>query len=574
MRLVAASAIDVAIVMAIALVATSLLRRRSAALRHWILAAAIVAATLMPILEAVLPVWNLPLRSAPAAETSIVVIVEGVQPVAGSIAASSGPAASRFVNRWDLMVIAVWMGGVIAALVVLATGLMRLRALIHRSSRVTESSLHSLVRASANAYGLTMPVRMLYSSHPTPVSLGWLRPTILLPSDAAQWDQQRMQVVLRHELAHVARRDWPIQMTAALLCCVHWFNPLAWMAYRALRRESECACDDLVMGSGVDATDYATHLVAMAQQAGSQASLWSPATAMAHASMLEERIQAMLDTRLNRDPLTLRARIAAVAVLTLLVLPVAAFTADARAQNGGRAAASAPQAGSIVGVLYDQHSGLLPGAEVLLTEDRTGTTLTARSDQSGSFVFSDLPAGDYTLVTALPGFARVKNLIRVAPGASVRRNITMPLGTVQESISVRSDGSPSTTSQRSALRPTREIPEPRVASPCVGRIGGCIKPPTKVLDVKPIYPPGLAAAGVEGEVVLNGRIGIDGYMSDIQVVGLKASELEFSTSSGMPHPDLVAAALEAVRQWEFNPTLLNGAPVEAAVMITVRFNTR
>ena len=150
----------------------------------------------------------------------------------------------------------------------------------------------------------------------------------------------------------------------------------------------------------------------------------------------------------------------------------------------------------------------------------------------------------------------------------------MPLGTVQESISVRSDGSPSTTSQRSALRPTREIPEPRVASPCVGRIGGCIKPPTKVLDVKPIYPPGLAAAGVEGEVVLNGRIGIDGYMSDIQVVGLKANELEFSTSSGMPHPDLVAAALEAVRQWEFNPTLLNGAPVEAAVMITVRFNTR
>lgn len=574
MRLVAASAIDVAIVMAIALVATSLLSRRSAALRHWILTAAIVAAVLMPVFEAVLPAWNLPLRSAPAAQTSIIVAVDGAEPIAGSIATAGGAAASGFFDRWDLVVIAVWIGGVIAALVVLATGVIRLRALIHRATRVTEASWHNLARASARAYGLTMPVRMLYSSHPTPVSLGWLRPTILLPSDADQWDQQRRQVVLHHELAHVARRDWPIQMTAALLCCVHWFNPLAWMAYRALRRESECACDDLVLGSGVDATDYATHLVAMARLAGSHASLWSPATAMAHASMLEERIQAMLDTRLNRAPLTMRARLAAAAVLALLVVPVAAFTADAHAQNGGRAAGTAQQAGSIVGVLYDQHNGLLPDAEVSLTEDRTGATLSGRSDQSGSFEFHDLPSGDYTLVTALPGFARVKNLIRVAPGASVKRNITMPLGTVQETISVRSDGSASTASQRSAIRPTREIPEPRLPTACVGRIGGCIKTPRKVIDVRPIYPPGLAAAGVEGEVVLKGRIGIDGYMSDLQAVAFKADQIEFSPSSGFPHPDLVAAALEAVRQWEFNPTLLNGVPVEAGVTITVRFSTR
>jgi protein TonB len=107
-----------------------------------------------------------------------------------------------------------------------------------------------------------------------------------------------------------------------------------------------------------------------------------------------------------------------------------------------------------------------------------------------------------------------------------------------------------------------------VASPCVGRIGGCIKPPTKVVDVRPIFPAALAAAGVEGEVVLNGRIGIDGYMSDIRV-----NDTASAASSGTPHPDLVAAALEAVRQWEFNPTLLNGVPVEAAVTITVRFNT-
>ena len=574
MTLLAASAIDVTLVLAVGLTATALLKRRSAAFRHWILTATIVVGGAMPVLELLLPAWRVPLPASPATSSAILVSIDavgstGVDPVA------TPTEAVRIGSRWDLALLIVWSSGLLAALGVLGVGLGRLRRLIRRAEPVTEAKWRDAATATARELEPSRNVRMLYASHPTPVSLGWLQPTILLPADARNWDHDRIRVVLRHEFAHVARLDWPIQMAAAILFSVHWFNPLMWMAYRGLRRESERACDDLVLRSGIEPADYATHLLDMARQAGTQPSLWSPATAMAHATMLEERIQAMLDTRLNRDTVTTRARIAAAAVLVLLVLPIAGFTTAAPVREAGAAATESQAApGSIVGVLYDQHNGLLPDVEISLTEDRTGSILTARSDQSGAFTFRDLPPGDYTLVTSLAGFARVRNLIRVASGASVKRNIMLPLGQVQETVSVVSDGTTSKATTRSSPALSREIPEPRVPSPCVGRIGGCIKPPRKVVDVRPVYPPGLAAAGVAGEVVLNGRIGIDGYMSDLQVVGVSSNEIESSTTSGMPHPDLVAAALEAVRQWEFNPTLLNGVPVEAAVTITVRFNTR
>ena len=69
--------------------------------------------------------------------------------------------------------------------------------------------------------------------------------------------------------------------------------------------------------------------------------------------------------------------------------------------------------------------------------------------------------------------------------------------------------------------------------------------------------------------MLNARVGIDGYLSD-----LKVADVGGAAAASGPHPDLITAALEAVRQWEFNTTLLNGVPVEANVTITVRFSTR
>ena len=86
----------------------------------------------------------------------------------------------------------------------------------------------------------------------------------MLPADASDWPEDRIRIVLGHELAHVRRGDWLVQMAAELVRSVYWFNPLVWIACRRLRLESEQACDDAVLKMGVEGSAYATELVDLA----------------------------------------------------------------------------------------------------------------------------------------------------------------------------------------------------------------------------------------------------------------------------------------------------------------------
>jgi TonB family protein len=89
------------------------------------------------------------------------------------------------------------------------------------------------------------------------------------------------------------------------------------------------------------------------------------------------------------------------------------------------------------------------------------------------------------------------------------------------------------------------------------RVGGGIKPPTKVRHVNPAYPVIAQSARVQGVVILEARIGIDGKVTNARVL--------------RSIPLLDQAALEAVRQWEYTPTLLNGVPVPVIMTVTVNF---
>ncbi len=89
------------------------------------------------------------------------------------------------------------------------------------------------------------------------------------------------------------------------------------------------------------------------------------------------------------------------------------------------------------------------------------------------------------------------------------------------------------------------------------RVGGNIKPPAKILDVRPVYPEVAEKAKVQGVVIVETLIGPDGKVQDARIL--------------RSIPLLDQAALEAVRQWAFTPTLLNGAPVPIVMTVTVNF---
>ncbi len=103
-----------------------------------------------------------------------------------------------------------------------------------------------------------------------------------------------------------------------------------------------------------------------------------------------------------------------------------------------------------------------------------------------------------------------------------------------------------------------EAPPPPPPPPTAPvRVGGNIKPPTKTRDVKPIYPPIAQSARVQGVVIIEATIGADGRVKEAKVL------------RGQPLLD--QAALDAVKQWQFTPTLLNNVPVPVIMTVTVNF---
>jgi TonB family protein len=260
----------------------------------------------------------------------------------------------------------------------------------------------------------------------------------------------------------------------------------------------------------------------------------------------------MLNVRLNRDPLTRRGRIAALLLVAMVAFAAAALSTGASAQGRG----------SISAVVYDQAGGVLPAVAVQILHVDSGRVSTTDTDRTGSFTLRDIPSGVYELTMGQLGFATVKATVDVRPGDRIQRNVVLPLGSLEESVTVIGSRVPGRAQEAAAPapRPVRDIPPPRAPAAWAGGMGGNIKQPTRAVDVKPRYPAELEGTGAAAIVTLTARIGMDGYMLDLKDV-----------SATQAHPAFVASALEAVRQWEFNPTLLNGAPVETNITITVRY---
>jgi beta-lactamase regulating signal transducer with metallopeptidase domain len=625
MNLLIAATLDLTIVIALALAVTSLLSGRSASLRHAIVAAAMLAAAAGPVFEAIVPQWEVPIAWGTAqyeASTLALTSSAAPEPLEAATAVSSPQPIA-----WMQLLVFAWIAGVITILGRLVTGLVRLKRAARRCRLVDAGAWHDLTRELSWRHRLRYPVVVLQSADTTLLlTWGLFRPKILLPAGSDTWSAQRREVVLAHEIAHIRRHDWALQIAAEMLRAVYWFNPLVWVACRRLRQESEYACDDAVLDAGVEPTEYATHLLDVARLAVGHTRSWAAAPAVALPSTLERRIAAMLSQHRNRAPLTRRAYALAVAGVVVVTVPIAAINVTARAadpvatvaagrdvalvtgdtpnaplprptpaaaRNRPPAAAAQQSPAAITGVVQDQSGAVLPGAELTLTDTEFGVRNTAVTDATGSFGFRELQPSRYELVFKLPGFATVTNVMSVAAGANIERRVTLPVGTLQETITVGCSGAPvavgassgrvaamltrgsaeqafvATDGQRALRRSwTRAeasaAPQDQTATgPRPVRVGGQIRVPRQIFKVNPVCPRTIAPAN-DTVVNLVGRVGVDGYMNDVRLVARE--------TAAPPAPEFVDSALEAVRQWKYLPTLLNGEPIEVNISILVAYS--
>jgi beta-lactamase regulating signal transducer with metallopeptidase domain len=556
MNLLLETAIKVSLVVALGLLAASLLRRGSASLRHWMLAASMAAALATPLLVQWAPAWRLPVAapvtsdargSGPERTTSRREPRIGITTSVDGESLNTAPTSLPFDPT--SLVIGVWLAGVVVNLSGLLLGFWRLRRIAAAATVVREGPWAVITRLLSAQFGLRRSVTLLQSDRPASlVTWGCLAPKVLLPNDAASWDPDRIRIVLAHELAHVRRHDWIIQIGAELVRIANWFNPLVWLASARLRLESERACDDAVVNLGVSGREYAEHLLDLARQFGRAGRVPFPAVSIVpRPSNLERRVTAMLNARVSRRPISPIARAATIAALLAVAIPIALF-----AQNTFV---------TLSGSIADQSGGVLPGVTVVATDRDRGVKHETRTDAAGRFEIIGLPQGGYALQASLPGFQNFEQQLTLS-GEDIHRDITLSIGMLQETISVTSGPSAGPFPPRGPYKPRPANcgpagPRATAAPPRDGalRVGGQIRQPAKLYHVAPVYPDGSSP----GVVIMQAVIGPDGYVSE-------------TTLLRDPSPALSQSAVDAVKQWVFEPTLLNCVAVPVRMVVTVDFN--
>jgi TonB family protein len=520
------------VVLLIGLIGYAALRGQAPALRHALLAATLCATPLAAPLGAVLPAIAVTLPRPFVTTQSMPPVSEHVALVGAPLMAAPAPLGAATPAEparlsWGTLLFALWGLGTAIALGALALSLVRLARATRTAAPIGQPQWDEALARASRAAGLRRPVVLRESpSADLLATWGWRRAYLLVPREALDWSLTRIDVVLGHELAHVRRNDWAWQVYATVIRALFWWNPLVWVMCHRLAIESERACDDEVLAQGIAAHAYAGHLVAIARNFRNRTPN-AIAMPMARPSTLHRRITAMLNPHIQRAAPTRTTIALAIAALLLLVMPVAAIRSTAAAQ------------GELEGVVYDPTGAVVPEVRLVLVGPLSAT-------EAMELMIGKVGGGKKAQATtdAEGRFGTLRQDLELRQPADWNRIVNLQVGAIQETINV--------TGRRGSGAGAG-------AGPVRVRVGGNIRPPRKTKDVKPVYPESMQEAGQEGVVSIEAVIGRDGSVTAARVTAAQV------------HPDLASAALDAVRQWKFEPTLLNGGPVEVVMTVSVSF---
>jgi TonB family protein len=484
-----------------------------------------------------------------------------------------------------------------------------------------------------------------------PVTFGWLRPSILLPSRVCELPADLREAIACHELIHVRRGDWLFVLAEEAIRGLFWFHPAVWFALSQIQLAREQTVDAEVVGIMSNRERYLDALVAVAAQR-----LYpdvAPAPLFLKKRQLAVRVAAVLkETRMSKSRLiasftTVCSAALAAAGLAVWLFPLQSpVELNAQSIQGHIIAPSRVMDGP--GIEVDPGAPLMHRTSVFRPESvsATGTvmldlSLNAKGDVTDARVVSgpdelrkyalqsvlqwhySLDAGASPTVRATITFGAAPTNARPNIGvavAKIRPAGEMPMAPakiqfvgvpqdVEQKVRARltiHDGDQVTPeSMAGILVSAREVDEHFTASigftktealvrltlgmvPPIGgveggvvgsvttgvsrgviapeelntpqriRVGGNVQNVNLLRRVQPMYPPLAKQARIQGVVHLTTVIGRDGAVQNLEVI------------SG--HPLLIPAALEAVKQWVYKPTLLNGAPVEVITQVDVNFS--
>ena len=356
----AASAARTTVLAALAALLLAAFRVKATHVRLFAWIAVLYAGLGMPLLGGMLPAIGIPMPfAAPTLPTTIVkdirpttatpvrtfTVRESKPETAASTSLSNTPSASKPQESWvailaSLPWTALALGGYIAIalyfLVRLVIGVVLARRLVRKSTPIHDPRLTALIRDTNLRH-----VAEIVASHAisVPLTVGVIKPAILLPISWREWEDAKLAGVLTHEMSHVARHDCLSQYVALLHRAVFWFSPLAWWLNRQIIELAEQASDEEALARGADQHSYARMLLGFLEsvQAHPGRVGWQ-GVSMASSGRSEKRLEKVLAWTVDKNMPTKKSALIAVVVLALPVSYLVAAGRPASPSPAGQTA--------------------------------------------------------------------------------------------------------------------------------------------------------------------------------------------------------------------------------------------
>jgi TonB family protein len=535
----------------------------------------------------------------------------------------SATAPARHWPTLEQCAMLVLCAGVLVRLCWLALGLMRLRR--HRLSAERANCLPEVF--DDLQLGLRVRPWIGFSSEvPGPVTFGIRNPVILLPAKFLEMPAGSQKAIACHEIAHIRRGDWAFTIAEELVRAVLWFHPGVWWLLGQIQLTREQVVDRDVIEITASREQYINALLAVA--GGRPRPDLAPAPLFLRKSHLSQRVVLLLKgapmskQRLLSSLAAICGALVVTARLAVVYFPISAPAQEivrgetnllhrAPLEYPADAVAKGIQGTVVVEATLNERGVVSDARVVSGPEALRKAALKSVLDwhYAGQAQSPVEVAIDFKLPANQPGVSRgvpggvigsvpggvVGGVIGSVPSVAGRLNRIQMTGVssqlreaLEGRIPVRVGDEVQADSLSRVQQAIREVDEhldarlnptvtadggkefalnifstaPMVTpisseSPQRIRVGGDVQAMMAVSAPRPAYPPLAKQARIQGLVRLNAIIGKDGTVLDLKA------------ESG--HPLLVPPALDAVRQWVYRPTLLNGNPVEIVTVVDVNF---
>ncbi|HEX9582421.1 MAG TPA: HEAT repeat domain-containing protein [Gemmatimonadales bacterium] len=285
----------------------------------------------------------------------------------------------RGLDRALPWLVLAWLAGVVLLSLRLLGGWAWARRLTRVGTRPASQALHATLHRLQTALGADQKVRLLESVMvQVPAVVGWLRPALLVPVSAATGlSPQQLEVLLAHELAHIRRHDYAVNLLQSVVETLLFYHPAVWWVSRRVREEREDCCDDMAVAVCADPRAYAGALLELEKLRAPDLGLAAAATG----GSLVHRITRLL--RPERPHADGGRQWMAGVVVVALLLAFAGSTTFSRAAD--LAGPATPKLEAEAGVSVQQGPRSLPAAEPdTVIIDTGGGALQERWDRAAA----------------------------------------------------------------------------------------------------------------------------------------------------------------------------------------------